>query len=308
MLNTEMLKKYVDIKGEVKEAMRTGQAVVALESTIISHGMPYPQNLETAMAVEDIIRKEGAIPATTALIGGRIKVGLSREELEFMATDPIIIKSSRRDYPFIVSQGLNGATTVATTILTASLAGIPILVTGGIGGVHRGAETTFDISRDLQELATTDIVVVCAGAKSILDIGLTLEYLETFGVPVLGYGTEKMPAFFTRESGFQVDYQVDSPEEVAAMVKTKWELGIRGGVLLTNPIPEKDAMDREIIDEAIEEALKESKKLGIHGKESTPFLLDKVLKVTEGKSLQANMALVKNNALVGAKVALAMAK
>lgn len=308
MLNTEMMKKYMDIKDEVKEALESGKPVVALESTIISHGMPYPENLNTAREVEEIIRKAGAVPATTAIIDGRIKVGLTSEELEFMATDKTIIKTSRRDYPYIVSQGLHGATTVATSIITASLAGIPLLVTGGIGGVHRGAETTFDISRDLQELATTNIVVVCAGAKSILDIGLTLEYLETFGVPVLGYGTKEMPAFYTRESGFSVDYQVDSGEEVAELVKTKWDLGLTGGVLLTNPIPKSDAMDKEIIDRAIDKALNEAKEEGIHGKETTPFLLEKVLEATEGKSLESNIALVKNNALVGAKTAIAMAK
>ncbi|MDO5712985.1 MAG: pseudouridine-5'-phosphate glycosidase [Tissierellia bacterium] len=308
MLNIEMLKKYVDIKDEVQEALDQGKPVVALESTIISHGMPYPENLNTAWEVEQIIRETGAIPATTAIINGRIKVGLTREELEFMAKDKSIIKASRRDYPYIVSQGLHGATTVATSILTASLAGIKLLVTGGIGGVHRGAQETFDISRDLQELATTDIVVVCAGAKSILDIGLTLEYLETFGVPVLGYGTKEMPAFYTRESGHEVDYKVDTPEDVANMVNTKWELGLTGGVLLTNPIPKDSAMDKTIIDKAIEEALQDAKVKGIQGKKTTPFLLDRVLEVTEGKSLESNIALVKNNALVGAKVAIAMAK
>ena len=307
MLNKEFLAKHMDISPEVKEALENNQAVVALESTIISHGMPYPQNLETAKRCEEIVRENGAVPATTAIINGRIKVGLT-EELEFMATDKTIIKCSTRDYPMMVAKGLNGATTVATSILTAKLAGIKLLVTGGIGGVHRGAQETFDISRDLQELATTDIVVVCAGCKSILDIGLTLEYLETFGVPVLGYQTKDMPAFFTERSGFQVDYAMESPQEVASLVHAKWNLGLDGGVLLTNPIPAGDAMDEKVINKAIEEALVEAKEKGIHGKEATPFLLSKVVEVTGGNSLKANIALVENNAKIGAQVACQMAK
>ncbi|MDO5725618.1 MAG: pseudouridine-5'-phosphate glycosidase [Tissierellia bacterium] len=302
------LKKYLDVKDEVKEALAQGKPVVALESTIISHGMPYPENLNTALRCEEIIREQGAIPATTAIIDGRIKVGLSREELEFMATSKDIIKASRRDYPIIVAKGLNGATTVATSILTASLAKIKILVTGGIGGVHRGAEETFDISRDLQEIQSTDIAVVCAGAKSILDIGLTLEYLETFGVPVLGYKTSEMPAFYTRESGFKVDYNIESYSEMAKVLHTKWALGLKGGVLITNPIPKEYSMDKDIINTAIEEALELAKEKGIKGKETTPFLLDEVLKVTEGKSLFANIKLVENNALVGANIAIELAK
>ncbi|MEF3317673.1 pseudouridine-5'-phosphate glycosidase [Peptoniphilus grossensis] len=303
MISNEMLKKYVEYSDEVKKAMEEGKPVVALESTIISHGMPYPQNIETAKACEEIIRENGAVPATTAIIGGKIKIGLSDEELEFMATSKDIIKASRRDFAYIVSQGLNGATTVASTIIASRLAGIKIFVTGGLGGVHRHAEVTFDISRDLEELAANDIMIVCAGCKSILDIGLTLEYLETKGVPVFGYQTDYMPAFFTRKSEFKVDYNIKNPKEAAEAAKTQWELGLQGGILLTNPIPESDSMDEEKINGAIEKALVEAEENGIHGKETTPFLLSKVLEVTEGKSLEANIALVKNNARLGAEVA-----
>ena len=303
MISNEMLKKYVEYSDEVKKAMEEGKPVVALESTIISHGMPYPQNIETAKACEEIIRENGAVPATTAIIGGKIKIGLSDEELEFMATSKDIIKASRRDFAYIISQGLNGATTVASTIIASRLAGIKIFVTGGLGGVHRHAEVTFDISRDLEELAANDIMIVCAGCKSILDIGLTLEYLETKGVPVFGYQTDYMPAFFTRKSEFKVDYNIKNPKEAAEAAKTQWELGLQGGILLTNPIPESDSMDEEKINTAIEKALVEAEEKGIHGKETTPFLLSKVLEVTEGKSLEANIALVKNNAKLGAEVA-----
>ena len=303
MISNEMLKKYVEYSDEVKKAMEEGKPVVALESTIISHGMPYPQNIETAKACEEIIRENGAVPATTAIIGGKIKIGLSDEELEFMATSKYIIKASRRDFAYIVSQGLNGATTVASTIIASRLAGIKIFVTGGLGGVHRHAEVTFDISRDLEELAANDIMIVCAGCKSILDIGLTIEYLETKGVPVFGYQTDYMPAFFTRNSEFKVDYNIKNPKEAAEAAKTQWELGLQGGILLTNPIPESDSMDEEKINGAIEKALVEAEEKGIHGKETTPFLLSKVLEVTEGKSLEANIALVKNNARLGAEVA-----
>lgn len=303
MISNEMLKKYVEYSDEVKKAMAEGKPVVALESTIISHGMPYPQNIETAKACEEIIRENGAVPATTAIIGGKIKIGLSDEELEFMATSKDIIKASRRDFAYIVSQGLNGATTVASTIIASRLAGIKIFVTGGLGGVHRHAEVTFDISRDLEELAANDIMIVCAGCKSILDIGLTLEYLETKGVPVFGYQTDYMPAFFTRKSEFKVDYNIKNPKEAAEAAKAQWELGLQGGILLTNPIPESDSMDEEKINTAIEKALVEAEEKGIHGKETTPFLLSKVLEVTEGKSLEANIALVKNNARLGAEVA-----
>lgn len=303
MISNEMLKKYVEYSDEVKKAMEEGKPVVALESTIISHGMPYPQNIETAKACEEIIRENGAVPATTAIIGGKIKIGLSDEDLEFMATSKDIIKASRRDFAYIVSQGLNGATTVASTIIASRLAGIKIFVTGGLGGVHRHAEVTFDISRDLEELAANDIMIVCAGCKSILDIGLTLEYLETKGVPVFGYQTDYMPAFFTRKSEFKVDYNIQNPKEAAEAAKAQWELGLQGGILLTNPIPESDSMDEEKINTAIEKALVEAEEKGIHGKETTPFLLSKVLEVTEGKSLEANIALVKNNARLGAEVA-----
>lgn len=303
MISNEMLKKYVEYSDEVKKAMEEGKPVVALESTIISHGMPYPQNIETAKACEEIIRENGAVPATTAIIGGKIKIGLSDEELEFMATSKDIIKASRRDFAYIVSQGLNGATTVASTIIASRLAGIKIFVTGGLGGVHRHAEVTFDISRDLEELAANDIMIVCAGCKSILDIGLTLEYLETKGVPVFGYQTDYMPAFFTRKSEFKVDYNIKNPKEAAEAAKAQWELGLQGGILLTNPILESDSMDEEKINSAIEKALVEAEEKGIHGKETTPFLLSKVLEVTEGKSLEANIALVKNNARLGAEVA-----
>ncbi len=303
MINNEILKKYVEYSDEVKKAMEEGKPVVALESTIISHGMPYPQNIETAKACEEIIRENGAVPATTAIIGGKIKIGLSDDELEFMATSKDIIKASRRDFAYIVSRGLNGATTVASTIIASRLAGIKIFVTGGLGGVHRHAEVTFDISRDLEELAANDIMIVCAGCKSILDIGLTLEYLETKGVPVFGYQTDYMPAFFTRKSEFKVDYNIKNPKEAADAAKAQWELGLQGGILLTNPIPESDSMDEEKINSAIEKALVEAEEKGIHGKETTPFLLSKVLEVTEGKSLEANIALVKNNARLGAEVA-----
>lgn len=303
MTNNEMLKKYVEYSDEVKKAMEEGKPVVALESTIISHGMPYPQNIETAKACEEIIRENGAVPATTAIINGKIKIGLNDEELEFMATSKDIIKASRRDFAYIVSRGLNGATTVASTIIASRLAEIKIFVTGGLGGVHRNAEVTFDISRDLEELASNDIMIVCAGCKSILDIGLTLEYLETKGVPVFGYQTDLMPAFFTRKSEFKVDYNIKNPKEAADAANTQWNLGLKGGILLTNPIPEEDSMDEEKINKAIEEALREAEEKGIHGKETTPFLLSKVLEVTEGKSLEANIALVKNNARLGAEVA-----
>ncbi|WP_071027625.1 pseudouridine-5'-phosphate glycosidase [Peptoniphilus raoultii] len=295
--------KYLEFSDEVKKAKKENKPIVALESTIISHGMPYPKNLETAKACEDIIRKAGAVPATTAIINGKIKVGLSEEELEFMASSKGIIKTSSRDIPYIIANKLNGGTTVASTIIVSRLAGIKIFVTGGIGGVHRGAEKTFDISRDLEELAANDIMIVCAGCKSILDIGLTLEYLETKGVSVLGYKTEKMPAFFTKSSQFKVDYKINDPKEAAEIAKAKWNLDIKGGILLANPIPDEDSMDEQAIDKAIEDALKEAEEKGIHGKETTPYLLSKVLEETKGKSLEANIALVKNNAKIGAEVA-----
>lgn len=303
-----MIKKYMDIKEEVKVALEGKRPVVALESTIISHGMPYPQNVETALEVERIIRDRGAVPASIAILDGIIKVGLKEEEIEYLGKAEDVRKVSRRDLPFILAKGLNGATTVASTMIIANLAGIKVFVTGGIGGVHRGAEKSFDISADLQELAHTNVAVVCAGAKSILDIGLTLEYLETFGVPVIGFKTDEFPAFFTRKSGFGVDYRVDREEELAEIIKTKWDLALNGGVVVGNPIPEEDQLDYEVINKAIEDALKEAETKGIVGKAVTPFLLDKVKDITGGKSLEANIKLVYNNALVGANLAIELEK
>ncbi|NMA87489.1 MAG: pseudouridine-5'-phosphate glycosidase [Tissierellia bacterium] len=303
-----MLEQYMDIKTDVKKALENGEPVVALESTIIAHGMPYPQNVKTALEVEKIIRDNGSIPATIAILDGRIKVGLTEEEIGKLGSAKDVYKVSRRDMPYILSKGLNGATTVASTMIIANLAGIKVFVTGGIGGVHRGAERTFDISADLQELAHTNVAVVCAGAKSILDLGLTLEYLETFGVPVIGYKTEKFPAFFTRESGYNVDYSVENANELAKIIKTKWDLGLDGGVVVANPIPEEYAMDKNIIDNAIEDALKEAEVKGIKGKATTPFLLAKVKDITEGESLNSNIQLVFNNAKVGANLAVELEK
>ena len=303
-----MLNRYLDISTEVKEALEQGKPVVALESTIISHGMPYPQNVETAMNVEKLIREAGAVPATIAIIGGRLKAGLTREEIDYLGkTGAGIPKASRRDLPVLVAQGRDGACTVTTTMMIADMAGIRVFATGGIGGVHRGAETTMDISADLEELAHTPVMVVCAGAKSILDLGLTLEYLETKGVPVIGYGTNELPAFYTRKSGFGVDYELDTPEELAAAFHAERELGMKNGMLVTNPIPEKYSMDHKVIDKAIEQALAEAKAQGIHGKETTPFLLAKVKDLTGGDSLESNIQLVYNNAVLGAKTACALA-
>ncbi len=303
-----MLEKYIDIKPEVKEAIQEGKAVVALESTIISHGMPYPKNVETALTVESIIRENGAVPATIAIMDGRLKVGLSRDEIEALGKSHDVVKASRRDIPFILAKGLTGATTVASTMIIASLAGIKIFATGGIGGVHRGAQETFDISADLQELSKTDVAVICAGAKSILDIGLTLEYLETQGVPVVGFGTDELPAFYTSKSGFGVDYRVDTPKELAQALKAKWDLGLRGGAVIANPIPEEYEMDPAVINKAIDTAVKESEEKGIKGKESTPFLLAKVKELTEGASLDSNIQLVYNNAKIGAQIAVELSK
>lgn len=303
-----MIKKYLDINPEVKEALEIGRPVVALESTIISHGMPYPKNVETALKVEKIIRDNGAVPATIAILNGKLKVGLTKEEIEYLGKASNVIKTSRRDIPFIVAKKSDGATTVASTMIIASLAGIKVFATGGIGGVHRGARETFDISADLEELAQTNVAVVCAGAKSILDIGLTLEYLETHGVPVVGYKTEEMPAFYTRRSGFKVDYMLDSPEEIALSLKAKWDLGLKGGMVVANPIEEQYQMDYDTITQAIEKALKEADENGIKGKESTPFLLSKVKEITGGDSLEANIMLVYNNALLGAKIAVELSK
>lgn len=297
------LKQYLDITPEIKAALEEGKPVVALESTILSHGMPYPQNLEFAAEVEKIIRAEGAVPATMAIIDGRMKVGLSAGELELMCKGEGVVKVSRRDLPIILAEGGTGATTVASTMILASLAGIKIFATGGIGGVHRGAETTMDISADLEELASTPVMVVCAGAKSILDLGLTLEYLETHGVPVLGYGTKELPAFYTRKSGFEVDYRVDTPAELAAAFRASLDLGLRGGMLVTNPIPEEFAMDHEVINRAIDEAVAQANAQGIHGKATTPFLLAKVKELTGGDSLDSNIQLVFNNARLAAQTA-----
>ena len=302
------MNKYLDIAPEVRQALAEGRPVVALESTIISHGMPYPKNVETALLVEKTIRENGAVPATIAVIGGRLKAGLSREEIEYLGrAGRNVAKASRRDLPALVARKADGATTVATTMIIAHMAGIGIFATGGIGGVHRGAETTMDISADLEELAQTPVMVVCAGAKSILDLGLTLEYLETKGVPVLGYGTEELPAFYTRKSGFGVDYRVDSPEELAGFFRAQRDLGYKGGMLVTNPIPEEYAMDKAVIDAAIEQALREAKEQGIHGKETTPFLLAKVVELTGGDSLESNIQLVLNNARLAARTAAELA-
>lgn len=303
------MNKYLDIAPEVAEALAAGKPVVALESTIISHGMPYPQNVETALKVESIIRECGAVPATIAIIGGRLKAGLSKEEIDYLGrTGAGIPKASRRDLPVLVAQGKDGACTVTTTMMIADMAGIRVFATGGIGGVHRGAETTMDISADLEELAQTPVMVVCAGAKAILDLGLTLEYLETKGVPVLGYGTDELPAFYTRESGLGVDARVDTPEDLAAIFQAQRDLGLKTGMLVTNPIPQQYAMDKTVIDKAIDQALAESHEQGIHGKETTPFLLARVAELTGGDSLESNIQLVLNNARVAAKTAVALCK
>ena len=303
------MNSYLDLSPEVAEALKAGKPVVALESTIISHGMPYPQNVETARQVEKIIRQAGAVPATIAILGGRMKAGLTDNELEYLGkTGPKVTKTSRRDLPLVISKKLDGATTVTTTMMIAHMAGISVFATGGIGGVHRGAETTMDISADLEELAQTPVMVICAGAKSILDLGLTLEYLETKGVPVLGYGTKELPAFYTRKSGFGVDYEVDSPKELADAFKAQRALGINTGMLVTNPIPEEYSMDFETINKAINEAVQEAKDKGIHGKETTPFLLAKIKDLTGGDSLASNIQLVYNNARLAAETAIELAK
>jgi pseudouridylate synthase len=302
------MEMYLSYSQEVLEAKEKGMPIVALESTIISHGMPYPQNVQTAREVEAIIRENGAVPATIAIIDGKIKIGLSDEELEMFGNAQGVAKASRRDLGYLLATKKLGATTVAATMICAELAGIELFVTGGIGGVHRGAETTMDISADLEELAMTNVAVVCAGAKSILDIGLTLEYLETKGVPVIGYETDMLPAFYTRDSEFKVNFRVNSPEEVADMMRAKWDLGLRGGAVIANPIPHEDAMESDFINGIIEKALAEAEEKGIAGKEVTPFMLGKVKELTAGKSLEANIALVKNNARIGAAIAVALNK
>ena len=304
-----IMNKYLDVNPEVAEAIANGKPVVALESTIISHGMPYPQNVETALAVEQIIRDNGAVPATIAIIGGRLKAGLTAQEIEYFGKKgQAIHKASRRDLAVLCARGEDGATTVTTTMIIAHMAGIKIFATGGIGGVHRGAETTMDISADLEELGQTPVMVVCAGAKSILDLGLTLEYLETKGVPVIGYGTEELPAFYTRQSGFGVDYRIDTPEELAAAFKAGHEMGLKSGMLVTNPIPEEFAMPKAVIDAAIDQAISECNAKGIKGKATTPFLLARVAELTGGDSLASNIRLVFNNAKVAAQTAVAYCK
>ena len=296
-------KNFLYFKDEVKEALENGRPVVALESTLISHGFPYPDNLKVAGEMERIIRGYGVIPATISIIRGKIKVGLTEGELEFMATSKDILKASRRDLAAIVAKGLNGATTVAATMVVAERAGIKVFATGGIGGVHRGAEKTFDISADLQELARTPVAVVCSGAKAILDLPLTREYLETMGIPVIGFRSEEMPAFYCRESGLRVDYVVDDEVEAAKIIGTMEDLELGGGLLIVNPVPEEYALSMEYMNEVIKEAVKAAEKEGIKGKRLTPYLLNKIKELTGGKSLKANIELVKDNARVGAKIA-----
>jgi len=295
--------REIDIQEEVLAALIKGAGVVALESTIISHGMPYPENVETAAALESAVRSRGAVPATIAVIKGRIKIGLSAGEIEYLGRADTIRKASRRDLPIVVARQLDAATTVAATMICAAMAGIKIFATGGIGGVHRGAESTFDISADLQELSRTSVAVICAGPKAILDIPLTLQYLETQGVPVLGFGTEELPAFYYRKSGLMVDQRLDSAAETAAVLHAKWRMGLTGGVLIANPIPEKYAMQGARIEKAVDAAIIEARRLGVSGKELTPFLLNQIKEITGGESLQANIALVKNNALLAADIA-----
>ncbi len=298
-----MYSEFLEIKPEVKKALEEGKPVVALESTIIAHGMPYPRNVETAIAVEDVIRAEGVMPATIAIIGGKIKIGLTKEEIEYLGTATDVLKVSRRDFPLVISKKMNGATTVAGTMICAKMAGIKLFVTGGIGGVHRGAGESFDISADLEELKATDVAVVCAGVKSILDIGATLEYLETSGVPVVTYGTEDFPAFYSSKSGFKSECRLDDPAEIAGLIKAKHELGLAGGMLIACPIPAEDEIPFEKMDVVINKALEECEAQKITGKRITPFLLSKVKDLTEGASLDANIKLVLNNAKIGAKIA-----
>jgi len=304
--------EYLILSEVVKTALVENKPIVALESTIISHGMPYPQNLETALNVERTVREHGAVPATIAIINGKIKAGLSAEDLEILAngssTGQEILKTSRRDIPFIISQKLNAATTVAATMIFAEMAGIKIFATGGIGGVHRNAQNTFDISADLTELANSNVAVVSAGVKSILDIGLTLEYLETLGVPVIGYRTEEFPAFYTRESGFKVNYKLNSPEEISDVLQKKWELGLKGGVIIANPIPEEFSMDKKLIDNAIEGALEKAEDKNIKGKDLTPYLLSEIKIITSGKSLESNINLVLNNAGLAAEISVCLCR
>lgn len=298
------MNKYLSINEEVKKALSEGKPIVALESTIISHGMPYPENVKTALECQRIIRENGAVPATIAIIKGMLKVGLTDEEIDYLGKSGVNVqKTSTRDIPYIVSQKLDGATTVSATSFIASLAGIKIFATGGIGGVHRGAQGTFDISADLDELSKTKMAVVCAGAKSILDLGLTLEYLETKAVDVIGYNTDILPAFYTSKSDFKVNHRLNTPTEIANLIKAKWEMGMPGGVLITNPIPTEYEMDKETIDKAINEALAEMDKLGIKGNKTTPYLLAKIKEITKGDSLESNIKLVYNNCKLASLIA-----
>jgi pseudouridylate synthase len=298
--------RHLRLGASVADALAAGQPVVALESTIISHGMPHPRNVATALAVEDAVRQAGAIPATIAVIDGVLRAGLEESEIELLGQlGPRIVKVSRRDLPFVVRSGGAGATTVAATMIVAAMAGIEVFATGGIGGVHRGAGQTFDISADLEEVARTNVLVVCAGVKSILDLGLTLEYLETRGVPVVGYGTDTLPAFYTRASRFSLPYRLDTPDEVAALMRTRSELGLTGGIIVANPIPEAHSMDPDLIEVAIEEALADATASGVEGKDTTPFLLARIVELTGSASLEANVELVLNNARVAAAVAVA---
>ena len=303
------MNRYLDYSDEVREALETGKPVVALESTIISHGMPYPKNVETALLVEDEVRHSGAVPATIAIINGRLKAGLTKDEIEYFGKKGMAItKTSRRDIPTIIAKKEDGATTVAATMIVASLAGIDIFATGGVGGVHRGAETTFDISADMDEFTKTGVLVVCAGAKAILDLPLTLEYLETKGVNVVGYQTDELPAFYTRKSGLKVTWRMDTPEEIASSWKVQKDLYPNTGLLVTNPIPEEYSMNADYINQEIDIAIKEMNELGIKGKETTPYLLDKIQKLTGGESLEANIKLVLNNAKLASQIAVAMKK
>lgn len=299
---------YLDIHPEVAAALAEGRAVVALESTIISHGMPFPQNVEMARGVEDVVRAHGAVPATIAVLSGRLKVGLTPDELHLLATDKGVEKISTRDLPVTVALGKHGATTVASTMRVAALAGIRVFATGGTGGVHRGAERSMDVSADLLELAQTDVCVVSAGVKSILDIGLTLEVLETHGIPALTLGSEEFPAFYSRQSGFKAPLTVATPDEAARVLKAKWDLGVSGGVMLANPIPEDAEIPAEQITPQIEQALRDMDALGLTGKDTTPYLLGRMVEITGGRSLAANIALVRHNAMVAAQVAVAYAQ
>lgn len=298
------MNQMIEIHPKVLNAIKNNLPVVALESTIISHGMPYPDNVKMALKVEEIIKNEGAVPATIAILNGVIKVGLDHDDIEYLAQAKNVYKVGKRDFAYVISQKKTGATTVSGTSLIASMVGIKVFATGGIGGVHRGAEKTFDISRDLEELSEVDLCVICAGAKSILDLGLTLEYLETKGVEVIGYQTEELPAFYTRTSGFKVNYKLDTPQEIADLLQAKWRLNLKGGVVVANPIPKAYSMDEKVIQKAIDSALEEAQEQGISGQDVTPFLLSKVKAITEGSSLESNIELVYNNARLAAKIAI----